>query len=633
MFTNWTRPGMLLHRWMLTAFLFISSVLSVHGAGTDPTRTILSGSIREISTVGAAPAAGPHEAAILRRTLSSAEIGETMEFEVALQMRNIPELQQRLARGELIATAEMADKYYPLEVDYQAVVGWLIGQGFTITLTDPNRLAIFASGPVWQISQAFQVTFARVSFENTEYTSAISAPSVPAALAPAILGVNGLQPHIHAHKHAQLKLVQNTSPSIAPPFLPSEIKHAYNADGLSQTGAGQKIGIVIDTFPATSDLTTFWSDCGISQSLGNIEFIHVVTGTLPAPSGEETLDVEWSSAIASGAKVRVYATKDLSPVHIDQAYARIVSDLPSQPALHEVSLSYGLGETYTTASQVQTDDNYFAELASAGVTVFVSSGDGGSSPGTSGHDHTGPVQVETPASDPNVTAVGGTTLNVDSSTGNVTSESAWSDGGGGLSIYFSRPSWQTGAGVPSGSTRLVPDVASVADPNTGGFLIFGGSEFEVGGTSWSAPTWAGFGALINQARANAGLGFLGLLGPRIYPLLGSANFRDITTGSNGSGGVYNAGVGYDLCTGVGVPDMANLLPTLSTVPIPAMPVWAFAILALLLFTTMALSLARERRVFTRRSRSSENISTEGNQGNKAVGVGLNEIPKQRYSCL
>jgi kumamolisin len=586
------------NRWLLPVLLFIGFAIDTQGAGLDPGWTILPGSIQEVSAVGTASATGPHEAAILRRTLTPSENSETMDFEVALQIRNFPELQQRLGRGELVASAEMAEKYYPLETDYQAVADWLTSQGLTITLTDPNRLAIFASGAVWQASQAFQVTFARVLFENAEYTSAISAPGVPAALAPVILGINGLQPHIHAHKHAQLQLMQPaSSPSVAPPFLPSEIKHAYNADGLSQTGAGQKIGIVIDTFPATSDLTTFWSDCGISQSLGNIEFIQVVSGTLPAPSGEETLDVEWSSAIAAGAKVRVYATKDLSTVHIDQAYARIVSDLPSQPALRQVSLSYGLGETYTTASQVQTDDNYFAELASAGVTVFVSSGDGGSSPGPSGQDHSGPIQVETPASDPNVTAVGGTTLNVDSGTGNVTSESAWFDGGGGISIYFNRPGWQTGTGVPSGSTRLVPDVASVADPNTGGFLIFGGSEYIVGGTSWSAPTWAGFGALINQARANAGMGSLGLLGPRIYPLLGSANFRDITSGSNGSGGVYNAGVGYDLCTGTGVPNVANLLATLAPLPAtdtPAMPVWALVILALSLFSWAAWLLSGKR---------------------------------------
>ena len=88
-----------------------------------------------------------------------------------------------------------------------------------------------------------------------------------------------------------------------------------------------------------------------------------------------------------------------------------------------------------SSSQMQTDDQYFAALAGAGVTVFVSSGDGGSSPGTTGHDHTGPVQVESPANDPNVTAVGGTSLNLDAS-GAVSSETAWYDGGGGVSTFL-----------------------------------------------------------------------------------------------------------------------------------------------------------------------------------------------------
>ena len=213
---------------------------------------------------------------------------------------------------------------------------------------------------------------------------------------------------------------------------------------------------------------------------------------------------------------------------------------------------------------MQTDDQYFATLAGAGVTVFVSSGDGGSSPGTGGHDHTGPVQVETPANDPNVTAVGGTSLNLNTSTGAVSSETAWYDGGGGISTIFSRPTWQTGPGVPAGSTRLVPDVALAADPNTGGILFLGGYEYYVGGTSWSAPTWAGFCAMINQARTNLSKPSVGLLGPKIYPMIGTKNFRDITTGSNGPNGVYNAGPGYDLDTGVGVPNVANLIQTLGS---------------------------------------------------------------------
>jgi len=94
---------------------------------------------------------------------------------------------------------------------------------------------------------------------------------------------------------------------------------------------GQEIGIVIDTFPANSDLTTFWANNGVAQTLGNIEEIQVVGGILPTRSGEETLDTEWSSSLAPGAKVRIYATTDLSFVHLDQAYQFILNDLLPGP--------------------------------------------------------------------------------------------------------------------------------------------------------------------------------------------------------------------------------------------------------------------------------------------------------------
>jgi hypothetical protein len=107
--------------------------------------------------------------------------------------------------------------------------------------------------------------------------------------------------------------------------------------------------------------------------------------------------------------------------------------------------------------------------------------------------------------------------------------------------------------------RLVPDVALDADPNTGVFLVLNGSGWEVGGTSLSAPVWAGICARINQLRYNRATPSLGLLGPKIYPLVGTSNFRDITSGSNGA---YSATAGIDLCTGIGVPDIDSLIGTL-----------------------------------------------------------------------
>jgi hypothetical protein len=197
------------------------------------------------------------------------------------------------------------------------------------------------------------------------------------------------------------------------------------------------------------------------------------------------------------------------------------------------------------------------------VTVFASSGDYGALDNTRTRVGTG-----FPASMPDVTAVGGTSLLLDTNN-KVTSEVAWGNpanrgttgaSGGGISTVFNRPAWQTGPGVPSGTMRVLPDVAAVGDPSTGGLLTYNGKNTQIGGTSLSSPIWAAWCAMINQSRAAAGKPPLGALNPRIYKLMGSAAFRDITTGGNS---VYQAGPGYDLTTGVGVPNVSALLSALA----------------------------------------------------------------------
>jgi hypothetical protein len=265
----------------------------------------------------------------------------------------------------------------------------------------------------------------------------------------------------------------------------------------------------------------------------------------------------------------VYAAGSLSTSDLDRCLQRIINDLPSEPQMRILSVSLGVGETLVSQAQFATDGQLFATLASLGVSVFVSSGDYGSTPSNTTRANNGPLQVEHYASDPNVTAVGGTSLYVDLTTGLRTSESAWGNAtygaGGGVSIQYARPTWQKGTGVPAGSMRCVPDVALVADPNTGAYVYFNNQALQYGGTSLSAPVWAGFCALINQARANQGKAALGFANPRLYPLLGTINFVDITTGSNAtpsSSGLYQATTGYDMVTGIGVPNLAVLLPTL-----------------------------------------------------------------------
>jgi kumamolisin len=550
----------------LASVLFGIAVIvgSPHGSWAQAPSTAkqitFTDSIREPVTPAANSAlVGKNTPAVVRSQLTNAEMQAVIDFSVALKMRNLAELQQRTAAGEVISLEEMGAKYFPTSADAERVRKWLLSQGFEVLPAAQYQLSVFARGTVAQLQHAFSVTFGRVQFAGEEHTSAITAPSLPADVAGPVLSVNGLQPHLHPVFHSILKPIgPSKSISNQPPYLVPEIAKAYNAS--IGSGAGQKIGIVIDTFPADSDLTTFWADNSVPQSLSNIEKVQVVAGSLPAPSGEETLDVSWSSGIASAAKVRIYATTDLAFVHLDQAYQSIINDLSSQAGLRQVSLSFGLGELFESLGQMQTDSAYFASLAGNGVTVFVSSGDGGNSPSSDGHHNTGPVQTEAPANDPNVTAVGGTSLTLDPSTGAPTNESAWSLGGGGESTVFSRPIWQPGSGTIPGTGRLVPDVALAADPNTGAFLVLGGLFRQIGGTSWSSPVWAGFCARLNQIRASTGDTSIGLLGPDIYPYLGSAVFRDITTGSNG----YNAGPGFDLCTGLGVPQVDGLISVLST---------------------------------------------------------------------
>ena len=301
---------------------------------------------------------------------------------------------------------------------------------------------------------------------------------------------------------------------------------------------------------------------------------------------EEDLDIEEVHGIAPGANIRLYFS-----------FTDVLNDLPNNPSIHQVSLSSGPPEYEIPR------DPAIPLLAALGINIFVASGDDGSSASSGGQEEynpTGALTVNYPASDPLVTAVGGTTVHgkIDWSTDpeggatvgtgvvtKVAPETAWSltetnnqyATGGGVSVLYQRPPWQTGQGVPPGTGRCVPDVAAQAywDVNT--------TEVVGDGTSVATPTWAALCAIINQARAKVGLSQLGLLGPQIYPLLGTKALNVVSPGGFtinstsstmqtvvvplGTNGAYNAGPegSYDLLTGLGTPNLANLIAVF-TVP-------------------------------------------------------------------
>jgi subtilase family serine protease len=229
-------------------------------------------------------------------------------------------------------------------------------------------------------------------------------------------------------------------------------------------------------------------------------------------------------------------------------------------------------------------------MAAAGITVLFASGDGGSNPGvsTGTYSPSNPQQVIYPASDPNVAGVGGTNLSLTQNSFSYAGETVFSTissggngaSGGGVSQFFARPSWQTDGGtVLTNPNRCVPDVSMVWEATIQGgsetpaLIVLNGSDDGVGGTSLSVQIWGGIVALLNQGRTNAGQSPLGLLGPVIYPLHGTPALNDITSGNNGA---YSAGPGYDLCTGLGSPNIGNLVlalvPTVPTIVSQPQPV-------------------------------------------------------------
>src|SRR5208282_3388846 len=373
-------------------------------------------------------------------------------------------------------------------------------------------------------------------------------------------------------------IAQLTASSGGTAYTPAQIRTAYGINNLALDGTGQTIAIVdayddpqiyqaLDAFDGQFGLTT--SGPTLYQQYGPAtSFLTVLNqkgqptslpGTDPIGQGndnwevEEAMDVQWAHAIAPGAKIILVEANSQSLADLMAGAATAAS----QPGVSTVSMSWGFaeGQGVSAAQEAAYDQTFVVP----GVTFVASTGDYGAAD---------PVY---PAFSPNVLAVGGTSLslNADNSYAGETgwgyfssSAGAFIGSGGGLSQFETEPSYQ--AGVQSTGSRSTPDVSFVADPATGVWIadsynLDPSDPWEVvGGTSLSAPCWAGLIVLANQGRAVAGQPTLNSSSPTevqqsVYSL-SQNDFHVITSGSNG----YTAAAGYNLVTGLGTP-VANLL--------------------------------------------------------------------------
>jgi kumamolisin len=496
-----------------------------------------------------------------------------LHFALAVSEAKKAQLEQTAHGGEPISPEILTSEFGSSSRNSERVIEFLRSYGLEISYVSADRANVYVTGIARQIATILNVTLVKVTTHEGSFIAAGDVPNLPLSIGQHVDAIIGLQPFLRARKGVQTE--HTTSDAVGGPgaigrpipspagvtgYLVSQIKKAYAADLLGADGSGQTIAILIDTFPRDADLIGFWAANEQSANLARIQKINVKGGALPAPEGEETLDAEWASGIAAGAKVRVYATTSLNFPDLNLGLDRIIDDLAAIPGLKQVSISLGLGELFLGAPNgiIATQHAKYVRLAAAGINVFVSSGDGGATPDQTGKPG-GPLHVQFPATDPCVIGVGGTTLMLQPN-GAVSSEVAWSGSGGGVSKYLDRPAWQRGSDIPAGAYRLVPDVAAAADPTTGAFFYFESVAKSIGGTSWSAPTWAGFCACLNQLRIAKGLGPLPYLNPLFYGFRSRRRFRDIVSGSNGG---FFAGPGYDMVTGLGTPLMNDLSRSLT----------------------------------------------------------------------
>jgi hypothetical protein len=587
----------------------------------------------------------------------------------------------------------------PADSDIQVVTQWLTSQGFTDIRVGPGRLVIEFSGNVAQVSVAFHTQIRRFVVNNEDHTANATDPQIPAALAPVVAGIVSLH-NFPRKSHARYlgEFQRSSSGSKAHPLLtfptpagstffgmgPSDFAKIYNVQPLWDAGidgTGQTIAIVAETNINLQDVRDFRNAFGLPVNDPQI----VLNGEDPGITslGEESeadLDVQWSGAVAKNATVKfvlsastpVSSGVDLSALYIvENNLAGVMSE------------SYGQCEPVLGVTGNQFFNDLWKQAAAQGITVVLSSGDGGSA----GCDNFDTQQTATHglavsgfASTPYNVSVGGTDFdqinkwtqfwnstndpNTQRSAKGYIPEIPWNQtcsqlgitgcgstapqgsvnivaGSGGPSSLYAKPSWQVGVtGMPNDNHRDQPDISLFASPgftgsgyiicqqdknssgiracdlNTGtGFLDF----HAIGGTSASAPAFAGIMALVNQKQSSAQV-----LAPRqgnanyvLYALAKQANssctssaapaatctFYDVTKGNTfaqlapgvatnsvpcaggslncsaktaGTNGVlvdpakatteaWTASAGYDLVTGLGSVNAFNLATNWSTV--------------------------------------------------------------------
>lgn len=494
------------------------------------------------------------------------------QVEVSLYLRSRPsdERTEESDRGHL-SHEEYEERCGASQEDLDLVRQFAAEYGLRVVEASSAKRLVRLTGAAKQLNRAFGVTLMEFERRGGSHRGHYGDVHLPEHLHKIVVGVLGLDDRPMARRHArkarQIQQKAAVGPDNLPPgaFTPPQIAQVYDfPPGLD--GEGQCIAIIeLEGGYRQEDFETYFQGLGIA-----LPEIVAVGKNDPGPrhkphraNMEVALDVEVAGAVAPKAKHVLYFAEGNTGSGFVNVVNEAIQDRVHRPSV--ISISWGAPEVAWPERGALIMNHVVESAAALGITVLIASGDSGASEGLKD----GRIAPSFPASIPSATCCGGTRLTASNS--RYEGEAAWGPPfskrgatGGGVSCYFPLPAYQREMSVPlvpklgarpGFEGRGIPDVAGVADPDTG-YLIFVNGEWTVkGGTSAVAPLWAALIAIINQRLGRR----VGFLNPVLYSLRGGDVLRQIISGQNG---YYHAGPGWNACTGLGSPIGSALLNAL-----------------------------------------------------------------------
>jgi subtilase family serine protease len=513
--------------------------------------------------------------------------------------------------GKFLTPEQFGEKFGPSVDDYNKVLKWATTQGLTVIQQSKSHTSMVVRGTVNKLESALQtqINNYKTPINGKTFFAATTAAKLPSDIANVVGSVTGLDDYVQyapfvkwhrlPNKQEQPKVGTYSSGGTGPDgsYSAEDLRKAYNVPPHLSVPKQTTVALFQQGGFNQSNIDTYLKE----NKLPNIPIHPIgvngfdVTTVYPAIEPEVVLDIDMVIAMNPQVKaINVYEDGrnpflDGFKVALLSVLDRVANDNSSQV----LSISYGADENQMGSTQMDAENVRFTQLAAQGVTVFASSGDYGAFGAHATSDTT--LKVTDPSSQPFVTSAGGTTLFTDP-LGNRLDEQVWNTlmnagkgaTGGGASAHWTIPKYQldknfkpyTTANGGSGTMRNIPDLAAVADGNTGPgiYVKDSGGWIQVSGTSISSPIWAGYISVVNDVKHAFKLGNIGFLNPalpnltKIKPPHSGIYFNspmyDIQYGYNGFSNKkgYSAGIGYDDCTGWGSMEGTQLVYSYFSIP-------------------------------------------------------------------